>query len=635
MSEDSTFPAGAPILEPMPGTRAASSHPFVPFSRDDVERSIPARFETQVATHGQRTAVGAAGETLTYTALDAAANQVAHAVLERRGGEAEPVALLLEQGTTAIVAILGALKAGKAYVPLDPAYPVTRIGQILQDVEPPLVITEGRHLRVARELGLDGPGLLTLDALDPARPAHDPGLGLAPDRLACVLYTSGSTGRPKGVMISHRAVLHEVLRTTNELHLTPDDRQTLLRSVGFGGALRDIFSALLNGASLHSLNLGHEGTERLAPWLAEEGITVYRSVVSVFRQFVRTLRDAARFPRLRIVHVGGEPMTWADVEAFRRHFPETCRLLNGLGITETGTARHFFIDHRTPITMGPVPVGYAVPDVEVLLLDEEGRPVGTGEPGEIAIRSRYLSPGYWRQPELNQMKFLPDPDGGGARIYLTGDLGRMLPDDCLIHQGRKDFQVKVRGHRVELSEVERTLLALSAVKEAVVVAREDQPGEQRLVAYLVPASRPGPTASSLRHALAATLPGYMIPAAFVLLDEMPLTALGKVDRAALPIPGSARPAVQQPYVAPRSPMEESLARIWAEVLSLAEVGVHDPFLELGGDSLLATRIASRVLTTFRVELPLRVLFEAPTVATMAEAIATHPPRTASEHPGRG
>lgn len=292
--------------------------------------------------------------------------------------------------------------------------------------------------------------------------------------------------------------------------------------------------------------------------------------------------------------------------------------------------RKFFIDHGTLITGSIVPVGYAVEDNEVLLLDEAGQDVGFNRVGEIAVRRRYIAPGYWRRPDLTATTFLPDRAGGDARIYRTGDLGLMLPDGCLLHLGRKDFQVKIRGHRVEVVEVETALLDRGDIKEAVVVAREDRPGDQRLVAYQVLASHPGPTVGELRGFLRAKVPDYMIPTAFVMLDALPMTLTGKVDRRALPAPGRARLGLASPFAAPYTPTERRLARIWAEVLSLEQVGIHDDFLELGGHSLLAMQVASRVHDAFHVEVPLKSLFESSTVADMAVVIAEHRLKTVGE-----
>jgi acyl carrier protein len=249
--------------------------------------------------------------------------------------------------------------------------------------------------------------------------------------------------------------------------------------------------------------------------------------------------------------------------------------------------------------------------METLLLGDNGQEVGFNQVGEIAIKSRYLSPCYWHQPDLTRAKFLPDPNGGEERTFLSGDLGFMLADGCLYHVGRRDFQVKIRGNRIEFGEVETALLALDAIKDAVVIAT-DRAGDKRLAAYIVPANKPPPSVAALRRALGEKLPDHMIPSAFVLLDAMPLTPNGKIDRRALPKPGKARPELQVAYEAPRTPLEEVLAGIWANVIGLDRVGIHDNFFELGGDSLLAIRVVSRVLKQFRLEIPLQSLFQSPT-----------------------
>jgi hypothetical protein len=265
-----------------------------------------------------------------------------------------------------------------------------------------------------------------------------------------------------------------------------------------------------------------------------------------------------------------------------------------------------------------------------LLLDAQGREVGVDQIGEIAVRSRYIAPGYWRRPELTRSKFLPDPAGGGAVIYHTGDLGRLLSDGRLQFMGRADSQIKVRGNRVEIAEIELALLDVDNVKEAVVVQRPDATGEPCLVAYLVPVHRPAPTVSALRRALTDVLPAHMLPAVFVMLDMLPLAPSGKVDRRALPEPGRARPDLATPFVAPGLPVLKQLAEIWAEVLGIAEVGIHDNFLDLGGHSLHAAQILSRVIRTLRVDLPVQALFDAPTVAEMAVAIARCQSQTATQ-----
>ena len=375
--------------------------------------------------------------------------------------------------------------------------------------------------------------------------------------------------------------------------------------------------ALLNGAGLYAMDLQTVGMGQLADWLYQQEITVCNFVPTVFRHFTSTLARNDRFPSLRLIYLGGEPVYKRDVDLFAKYFSQDCILVNRLGSTETDVMSMYFMDKDSQISGANVPVGYAPQDKQVLLLGDEGLEVGVNEIGEIAIKSRYLSSGYWNKPEITQAVFLQDPDEVEERIYRTGDMGRMLPDGCLEHLGRRDFQVKIRGYRVEVAEIEMALLELTSIREAVVVASEIPAGDQRLVAYLVPATEQASSIVELRSHLKEKLPDYMVPSGFVCLDALPTLPNGKVDRRALPALGTARPELESPFVPPRTPVEETLAHIWVEVLGLDQVGIHDNFLELGGDSLLASQVISRVIKTLQVEVALRSLFEAPTVADMA------------------
>ena len=340
-----------------------------------------------------------------------------------------------------------------------------------------------------------------------------------------------------------------------------------------------------------------------------------------FRHLVDTLTGEETFPCLRLINLQGESAYKRDIELYKKHFGPDCILVNSFGGTETLGFTLYFVDQHTQMHGSDVPVGYVCRGREVVLLDNSGREVGPNHVGEITVRSRYFPNGYWRKPELTQAAYQIDPEGGNRRIYRTGDMGRMLPDGCLVHLGRIDSQVKIRGNRVDVAWVETLLTDLESVKEAAVVVREDVPGHKRLVAYVVPAKELAPTVSELRSSLIREgLPDYMIPSAFVMMESLPLTGIGKVDRGRLPKPGSERPSLESPLVLPCTPAEEELVKIWADVLHLEQVGTHDNFLELGGDSLLASQVVSRVIKTFQVELPLRLLFQAPTIAEMAVVI---------------
>lgn len=594
------------------------TNPFVRFPKEDIEQSIPSRFQQQVQRYPDRLAVKTTTHELSYAQLDKDSDRVGRALLATMGEPACAVALLLEQSVAAVAAVFGALKAGKPYVPLDPSNPAARIKYILADSQAGLVVTNDKYLALARALVGDKIPILNYDELDatagsgPPDTCTSPGTCTAPDTcsspdtLAYIMYTSGSTGHPKGVVDTHRNVLHEIMKYTNDFHICAEDRLTLIRAFTGVGASMDIFTALLNGAALYPLNIQESGLGQLADWIIRQELTIYHSVPTVFRHFVCTLNGSEAFPTLRIVRLGGEVVDRRDLELYKMHFPDDCLLLNLLGTTETLTVRCCFSDKRTQVAGSVLPVGYAMEDVDVLLLDEDRAKVGAGAVGEIAVRGDYLSLGYWRKPELTQAAFIPDPDGGDMRVYLTGDLGRMLPDGCLVHLGRKDFQVKVRGYRVEVAEIELTLLELGAVKEAVVVAYEEASRDVVLTAYLVCAERVSTLA--LRRFLRERLPDYMIPDRFCQLAALPRTPTGKLDRAALPKQEGPRNESGVPFEAPRTPTECMIADILRRPLAVARVGIHDNFLDLGGNSLMAVKIVYQIKKQMGVTIAPRQLF---------------------------
>ena len=585
---------------------------FVTFESAAIVRSISERFEQMVALHPGRIAVSTTGQVLTYDELNQRANRVARALLARRGEVNEPIALFIEDRACMIAAILGVLKAGKIYVPVDPSDPQARIAFMLEDSRAALILSDGDNIASADEPG-------NLEKIRSALPGDNLGLSVAPEALACITYTSGSTGQPKGVMQNHRNVVHKVITATNAFHISVEDRLLLVYSCSFSASILPIFGALLNGATVCAFDVQKGGTAALVSWLKEQQVTAYFSVSTLFRHLAESLVDGEAVSHIRLIYVSSEAVTQREVELFRQHFPPHCVFVHMLATGETGHASQYFIDKDTQIEGSVIPVGYEVPDKEILLLDEHGKTIGFNEIGEIAIRSPYLAVGYWQLPDLTQAKFLSDPEDSDQRTYLTGDLGRMLPDGCLYHVGRKDFRVKARGFTIDVSETEAALIALDVVKDAVVVARDDAEGDRRLVAYIVPSAE-RPTVSLLRRALAEKLPQYMIPSAVVLLDNMPLTATGKIDRRMLPDPRTARPELDRPFVAPRTPIEVQLAQIWSEVLGLDHVGINDNFFDLGGHSLTAARVVTRAIKHFQLELPLAALFQAPTVADMALVI---------------
>ncbi|MEC4817124.1 MAG: amino acid adenylation domain-containing protein, partial [Scytonema sp. PMC 1069.18] len=596
------------------------TQPFVEFHFEEIEQSICARFEQQVKKYPQNIAIKTKKYEWTYEELNAAANQVAQTVLSITGSGTQRVGLLLEHDAPGIATILGILKAGKTYVPLDPSYPPERLAYILADSQTSVILTNNVNLALAQALTLDSLEIVHLDEVA-VNGLGNPNLAILPETVAYILYTSGSTGQPKGVFQNHRNVLHHIRTYINNLHISPQDKLTLFSSYSFDASIMDIFGALLSGATLYPINIKEEGMVHLSQWLIQQEITIYHSTPTVYRYFVNTLTLKDKFPRLRLVVLGGEEVFKQDFELYKQYFDSECILVNGLGPTESTLSLQYFLNKQTEIKRNSVPVGYPVNDTEILLLNPAGEQVAVYGIGEIAIRSPYLALGYWQKLEMTQGVFLSDPQLENRRIYYTGDLGRLLPDGSIEFVGRKDFQVKIRGYRIELSEIQTQLLKIPGVKEAVVVAREEVPGNKRLVAYVVPNQASIPKISELRQVLKQKLPEYMVPSAFVFLDALPLTPNGKIDQCLLPAP-QLQTELTRTFVSPQTPIQEMLALIWADVLRVEQLGIYDNFFELGGHSLLGTQIISRIRDTFAVELPLRSLFEEPTVAGLAQCIET-------------
>jgi amino acid adenylation domain-containing protein len=594
---------------------------FVEFAKEEVKQSIPERFEKMVLKFPNRIAIKTKDQGLTYDELNKSANRTAHEILNDCGRGNRPVAILMEHGIDVLAAILAVLKAGKIYVSLDPTWPVERLRYMLRDAQAELILAQDRTLALAREIGGQKFPVGNADAIDNDSAECNLNLALSPDTLAYIIYTSGSTGQPKGVVDNHRNVLHGTLRFTNGLHISPEDRISFTHSCSSSASIRRIFPAFLNGASLFPFDVKRSGVQDLMDLLSDEAITIFST--GRIRDFVRNLDRRHAFPHLRLVSLGGEIVYRRDIELYRKIFPPSCLIGIWMSITETGNITQFFIDGETRINSDIAPVGYPADDMEILLLDDTHYRAKDGELGEITIRSRYLSPGYWRRPDLTKEKFQADPEGGEARIYFTGDLGRRGPDGCLFHMGRKDDQVKISGYRIEVAEIEAALLNLNHFRKAFVTLRDRGLPEKSLIAYLVPERWPAPTTSFLRKALAAILPSHMIPSVFVMLESLPLTPTRKVDRAALPDPGTERPSLDTPYIAPRTAVEQQLASVWAEVLGLDQVGIHDSFFDLGGHSLAAMRVVSQVLKVFQLKVLLQSVFRSPTIAEMAGVIMEH------------
>jgi len=576
---------------------------------------IHERFERQAAAHPEAVAVVCEEQRLTYAELNARANQLAHHLIGLGIEPEDRVAIGVERGLDLVIGLLGILKAGGAYLPLDPGYPTERLQFLLADGAPKVLLTQQALDRpmpsgAIPTLFLDSAALQADLAAQPvSNPTHV--RNLTPDHLAYVIYTSGSTGLPKGVMVEHRQLFTMAAAHAGRFAVGSDSRVLQFVSPAFDVCTAEVFMTLAHGATLHLAPADH-----LLPGAPLQTTLRERSIThALLPVAVAALCEPDELPALRCLIVGGDVCPPALARRGNAHR----QLFNAYGPTEaTVCASVQACDEPYPHT---VPIGRPFANARIYIVDANREPVPIGVEGELYIGGAGVARGYWNRAELTAERFLDDPFCAepDARMYRTGDLGRWLPDGRIEFVGRNDQQVKIRGFRIELGEVEATLVECDGVREAAVVALADGAGDKRLVAYVVAHEGVSIEASELRAALSARLPESMVPAAFVLLDALPLTANGKLDRKALPAPEASALSVRE-YEAPQDEIETALAGIWQELLRVARVGRHDHFFELGGHSLLGVQLISRLRSVLNVELPLRELFATPTLSALANTV---------------
>jgi amino acid adenylation domain-containing protein len=579
-----------------------------------LDRTFHRLFAEQAARTPGRIAIVADGTELTYDDLDLRANRLAHHLRSLGVGAEVRVALCLRRSPALLVAILGVLKAGGSYVPLDPTYPAGRLAFMLGDAAPRVLLTEEALVPILPDAAVER---LLLDRMEilGRQPASAPAEVAEPGSLAYVMYTSGSTGNPKGVMVPHRGLVNYLTWSRSAYSLEEGSGSLVHSPIAFDFTVTSLLAPLLAGGRVVLLP-EDGGVGALSTALRQGNDFTLVKVTPAHLQLLRQQMIDDGLPgKMRVLVVGGEALTASGLERFQKHAEET-RLVNEYGPTETVVGSIAYeVPPGAPLT-GAVPIGRPIANTRVYLVEGELQPVPLGAPGELLIGGAGVTRGYLGQPVATALSFIPDPFGDGERLYRTGDLVRYLRDGNLEFVGREDGQVKVRGYRVETGEIEATFLRHPGIREAVVMVREDTPGDRRLVAYLIGAQRQAPRVDELRRYLSESLPDHMVPSAFVILPAFPLTLNGKLDRRALPAPGPERPELDQEYVAPRTSLEEVLATIWVAVLGVDRVGIHDSFFALGGDSIRSVRVVA-LAKERGLEFVIQDLFRNPTVAALA------------------
>ena len=583
-----------------------------------MQTSIADRFEAVAQAQPERPAVNAGGLQATYGELAAHAASIAHYLLEAGVAPGDRVALCLERGTPAFAAWLGVLKAGAVVVPLVPSHPVEHLHRLVADASPRCVLSDSRSGETASAAADGHASVVDVNTLDSAPASVWPRVRAADP--ATILYTSGTSGKPKGVIQTHGNILNKVDVCAVAFRTTPADRFSLLTWYAMAQGMIVTASALLHGATLCVFDVRRDGLTALADWLVAERISVYVSVASLFRSFTRTLDPFRRFPAARLVRIGGERVTPDDVAAQRVHFPRA-RFLVSYAATEAGPIAMHAVGADETFPDGVVPVGTPLNGVTVFVRDEAGRQMPDGEKGELVVRSAYLSPGYWGQPEQTAEAFSPSSATAttGERDYATGDLGR-IHNGRIEHLGRVGHRIQIGGLRIELEGIEAALQACPDVLQAAALAKPRSDDELQIVAYVQPVHGCSPTVDTLRAFMATRLPEQMIPSMFVILEKLPLTDSGKIDRQRLPDPPTDRPHLSSEWAKPITPVERVVAEIVRDVLGIERVGRNDAFLSIGGDSLRAGQVASRISKRFGTSISLADLLRASTVAEIAQLV---------------
>jgi amino acid adenylation domain-containing protein len=605
-------PIGAvPLLTPAEREwlRTQWTGPAMAFPQDRCAHQL---VEEQAAQRPDALAVAGQGMALTYRELDEQASRLAHALRSRGVGAGSVVATCMERSPQLIVSMLAAWKAGAAYMPIDPRHPAELVSFMLDDARPAALLTD---LALAGVETASVGCIIRVDA-EPAMPVLHPAVSADVGSPAYIIYTSGSTGRPKGVVVEHRSLLNLLCWTRQEFGLTPADRATQVAGQGFDASVWEIWSALTTGASLHIADeVLRSDPVALRDWVVAQQITFCFAPTPMAEALLALPWPAET--ALRTLQTGGDKL---------QVFPPPglpFALHNNYGPTEATVITTACLVEPSGTGGGAPSIGRPIANMQICLLDAGMQPVPVGVPGELCVGGVGVARGYLNREELTRERFMPDSFSGepGARLYRTGDLARCRPDGSIEFIGRLDQQVKIRGFRIELGEIEFALGAHPGVSQAVVTVYDGgNPGEQnrRLVGYVVPAPGARPSPAALRAFLKEQLPAHMVPSGFVLMEALPLTPNGKVDRRALPAPTEADRAAA--FVAPRTAVEQVLAQVWSEVLGTAQVGIHDNFFELGGHSLMVAQTLSRIRSATGAELPIKELFDSPTIAELAPKV---------------
>ena len=585
-----------------------------PFPRDALQHSIYHRFEEQVSRYPENIAIDQAERALTYRQLHDQVNRVAHSLLSQFGSSTSQIITLCQHSLSMIVSALAILKVGKIWIPIDATHPAARLALIAKDSKAIGMLVDDEQIQLAHSIAEAGQAVVPLSNAIEEEFSEQTLPQVSPDEIACVIYTSGSTGIPKGVIHTHKNLLHLTLRGTNAFFITAHDRLSLLPSCSQIAGVTDFLRAILNGATLLPFDIRKNSIRSLSKWLKEKKISIYHSSPTLFRLLTETL-EGNFLADVRIIHLGGEATLPVDVASFKRHFSEECILVNNFGCTELSGYCQFLMDSDFDPGQGVIPAGHATEDIKVSVHNGCGERLKAGQIGRIYVTSPYVALGYWRRRDETTSLFKQHQNG--ERTFQTSDLGYLQADGNLVFTGRKDGQVGVYGNRIDVAEIEAVLASHDSVKRVAVKAVENP--QAMLTAFIVPEADRARSVRQLRDFAKNKLPLYMVPT-LKFVDDLPLTPNGKIDLEQLDQLTEFDSDKKTEHVSPSSPTEKYLEQLWAKLLNVNDIGLEDDFFDLGGDSLLATRLINHIENEFRIRMSLQDVFQHTTLAGLTNIV---------------
>jgi amino acid adenylation domain-containing protein len=586
-------------------------------TKEEIQTKYWALVQQSIHLIGYKQFIVTKNRSLNFAEANLHANIIQAAIQDLRMEPNLGVGLIISDHCQIIPAMIGVLKSRNYFIPMDINFPEANLKSMIENAEIKIILTVNQRAEQIRSLTRNHFPIISVDNLDFNHAIPDPSFDFSPDDIVQILFTSGSTGQPKGAIENYRYLTRSVIHKLSTQTSESNERLLELSTFTYSATHNQVFTSLLNGVTICYYDIKENGITSLPEWLRQQEITIFKSTPSVFRSLTRILAPDEKFPGVRTIQIGGEKRLPSDIEAIKKHFPNTEKFLMGFAATETQAISNSVFAINDVVNMKTYANGWPCDDLRVFIWDEGGNPLPEGEEGEIVVYGDSLARGYINNPKLTQERFIPDLNNPPWQYFKTGDLGKFLPDGQLLHLGRMDNMVKIKGVRIELDGIEQHILAYPGIIQVASKAVEDQKGNKKLASYFVAEKGIQIPLSDLRKHLASRLPLHLLPHYLIALDKIPLTSSGKVAISQLPLPTMSRPDLANNYLPPENDLEKKLVQIWEEEIGIEGIGVTDNFFEVGGDSLIGVLLFARIEEVLGRDLPVSVLLTSPTIRQQA------------------